>query len=75
MPLDKPGLIAQLTSIFSDVAPASTPAQKAQAIADAVDLYVKTATVTVTVPAATFLVAATAGVPNPAPVPVSGTLS
>jgi len=44
MALDKATLTATLTTIFSDVS-VKTPAQKAAAVADAIDVYVKTGTV------------------------------
>lgn len=52
MPLVKATLIAQLTSIFSETTSGGQPvsaAAKAQAIADVIDAYIKTATVNVTV--------------------------
>jgi len=48
MALDKATLVTTLTAIFSDLT-GKTPAQKAQEIADAIDIYVKTATVSTTV--------------------------
>lgn len=44
MALDKSTLTATLTAIFSDVS-VKTPAEKAAAVADAIDIYVKTGTV------------------------------
>lgn len=72
MALDKAGLATALTDIFEDLDNGRTSAQRAEAIADAIDTYVKTALATVNVPAGTFLVAATAGVPNPVPIPLTG---
>lgn len=61
MPLSKPGLIAALTNIFKDVEPDTTPDQKAQQMADAIEAYVKSGTVQTTV-----TVASVAGVtPGP----------
>jgi len=72
MALDKSGLQAALQTAFEDLGSGKTAADAATDIADAVDAYVKEAIATVTVPAGTFLVAAMAGVPNPAPVPLTG---
>lgn len=44
--LDTSTLISTLTNIFSDVNSNSTPASKAQAIANAIDTFVKSGTVT-----------------------------
>lgn len=48
MALDKATLIASLTTIFSDLT-GKTAAQQAQAVADAIDIYVKTGTIATTV--------------------------
>lgn len=72
MALNKASLTAALTAVFADTSPGVTPAQKADQIATAIDDYVKQAIATVTVPPGTFLIAATAGVPNPLPVPLTG---
>jgi hypothetical protein len=72
MALDKAGLASALKDIFEDLDNNRTSAQRAQSIADAIDTYVKTALATVQVPAGTFLIAAQAGVPNPAPVALTG---
>ncbi len=71
-------LVTTLKVIFNDVFGDTDPSRDAKAeevatsIADAIDTYVRTAIAGVTVPIGTFLVAATAGVPNPAPVPLTG---
>lgn len=72
MALDKAGLKTALQDIFSDLTNGKTAEQAASQMADAIDAYVKTALATVNVPAGTFLIAAQAGVPNPAPVPLTG---
>lgn len=46
MALNKAQLIIELTAIFSNVDSAATPAQKAEAIADAIDTFVKSGSVT-----------------------------
>lgn len=48
MSLDKSTLISSLTAIFSDVAAGTTPTQKANSIADAIDTYVKSGTISFT---------------------------
>lgn len=45
MALDKAGLAANLKTIFEDLDPDATAEEKANAIADAIDTFVKTATV------------------------------
>lgn len=70
--LDKPGLKSALQTIFEDLTNGKTAEDAATQMADAIDSYVKTAIATVNVPAGTFLVAATAGVPNPVPIPLTG---
>lgn len=73
MALDKAGLKSALQSVFENINGEGYSAdQAATHISDAIDNYVKTALATVNVPAGTFLVAAQAGVPNPAPVPLTG---
>ena len=72
MALDKTGLKHALQTIFEDLSNGKTAEQAASQAADAIDSYVKTALATVYVPAGTFLVAATAGVPNPVPIPLTG---
>ncbi|WP_135646400.1 hypothetical protein [Leptospira langatensis] len=52
MPLDKPTLVTTLTNIFSNLNN-TTANQKAQDIANAIDTYVKTATVNIPVTGAT----------------------
>ena len=49
MALDKAGLTSALKTIFENVDANSTPAAKAASIADAIDTFVKTGTVSVTV--------------------------
>jgi hypothetical protein len=46
MALNKAQLITDLTAIFSNVDSAATPTQKAQQIADAIDSFVKSGSVT-----------------------------
>lgn len=72
MALDKAGLKSALQSTFEDLSQGKTAEQAATELSDAIDTYVKTAIATVQVPIGTFLVAATGGVPNPAPVPLTG---
>lgn len=48
MALDKATLTASLTTVFTSLDPNKTPAQVAQQIADAVDIFVKSGTVNVT---------------------------
>lgn len=72
MALDKAGLKSALQTIFEDLTNGKTAEDAATQMADAVDAYVKTAIASVVVPAGTFLVAAQAGVPNPAPVTLTG---
>lgn len=61
MPLNKPGLVAGLTSLFKDVDPKTTADQKAQQMADAIEAYVKSGTVQTTVTVASV----TAVTPGP----------
>ena len=77
MALDKAGLISELTTIFGDVDPSSTPATKASAMADAIDEYVKTATVSIAIPSGQVSQGASPAVaPNAAPINLTdGTLS
>ncbi len=42
MALDKPTLVSSLTAAFADISAGKTPAQAAQQVADAIDVYVKT---------------------------------
>ena len=49
MSLDKAGLATALQAIFDDVDPSSTTGAKANAIADAIDAFIKTGEVTTTV--------------------------
>lgn len=42
MPLDKATLVSSLTTAFADISAGKTPAQAAQQVADAIDIYVKT---------------------------------
>ncbi len=79
MALDKAGLKAALQTAFEDLNSAKTASDAAQDMADAIDIYVKTAIATVTIPTGTFIVsvsggsgAPAVGVSNPAPVPVVG---
>ncbi len=72
MALDKAGLKAAFQSVFEDLDAGKTAEQAATQLSDAIDTYVKTALATVNVPAGTFLIAATAGVPNPVPIPLTG---
>lgn len=46
MALDKASLISSLTSVFENKDPSITPAQKAEQIADAIEMFVKSGTVT-----------------------------
>lgn len=48
MALDKATLITSLTTAFADVTAGKTPAQAAAQVADAIDVYVKSGTVTFT---------------------------
>jgi hypothetical protein len=50
MPLNKAQLTAAFTSIFQDLDPNATAASKAAQMADAIDAYVKTGSVSVPVP-------------------------
>lgn len=73
MALDKSGLKSALQGIFENISGNGLSASDAATqISNAIDAYVKTALATVNVPAGTFLIAATAGVPNPAPIPLTG---
>jgi hypothetical protein len=73
MSLNKTSLKTTLQGIFENIDGDGISAEDAATqISDAIDAYVKTALATVYVPAGTFLVSATAGVPNPAPVPLTG---
>jgi predicted RNase H-like HicB family nuclease len=72
MSLDKAELKSALQAVFEDLADGKTAEDAATQLADAIDVYVKTAMATVQVPPGTFLVAAMAGVPNPAPIPLTG---
>lgn len=75
MALDKAGLKSTLQSIFEDVAIGKTAADAAEALADAIDTYVKTALATVNIPAGTVVIAAApiaAPVLNPVPIPLTG---
>lgn len=72
MALDKTGLKAAIQAIFEDISAAKPAEESATELANAIDVFVKTAIATVQVPAGTFLVAATAGVPNPVPIPLTG---
>jgi hypothetical protein len=72
MSLNKTTLKTAIQSVFEDLGTSKTAAQAAQALANAIDTYVKTAVAEVTVPTGTFLVAAQAGVPNAAPVSLTG---
>lgn len=72
MALDKAGLKSALQATFEDLSQGKTAEQAATEMSDAIDAYVKTAIATVQVPAGTFLIAAMAGVPNPAPIPLTG---
>lgn len=72
MALNKAGLKSALQATFEDLSQGKTAEQAATEMSDAIDAYVKTAIATVQVPAGTFLIAAMAGVPNPAPVPLTG---
>jgi len=65
MALDKAGLISTLTTIFSDLT-GKTPEQKATEIGNAIDTYVKTASVGGTA------TGAQSGGPG---VPITGTIS
>lgn len=62
MALNKAGLAAALTVVFSDLS-GKTPAQKATEVADAIDAYVRTGTVTtvLAVASATALTPASPG--------------
>jgi len=68
MGMIKSNLKPALTQIFSDTSPNATPEQKADAIAGAIEQAIL-AGLRVYIPPANVLVAATAGVPNPAPIP------
>lgn len=72
MALDKAGLKSALQATFEDLSQGKTAEQAATEMSDAIDAYVKTAIATVQVPAGTFLIAAMAGVPNPAPISLTG---
>lgn len=73
MALDKAGLKSALQNVFANINGEGYSAEEAAThISDAIDSYVKTALATVNVPAGTFLIAAQAGVPNPAPIPLTG---
>ncbi len=75
MALDKATLITTLTTIFRDLS-GKTPAVKAQEIADAIDIYVKTATVSTTVTVASVtLVTPGVGASGPGAGTGTGTLS
>lgn len=79
MALDKSGLQSTLRTIFEDLSEGKSADDAATSLSDAIDVYVKTAIATVTVPSGTFIVSVTGGsgapavgIPNPAPVPVTG---
>lgn len=75
MPLNKDQLITDLTSVFSNLE-GKTAAVKAGEIADAIDKYIKTATVTTTVSVASVsAVTPGAGVSGPGTGTGTGTLS
>jgi hypothetical protein len=76
MALNKPQLQAALQSAFEDVTAGKSAATAATQVSDAIDLYVRTALATVTIPPGTVLIGATGPgvvpVPNPAPISVTG---
>jgi hypothetical protein len=72
MALDKAGLKSAFQAVFEDLDAGKSAEDAATQLSDAIDTYVKTALATVNVPAGTFLIAATAGVPNPVPIPLTG---
>jgi hypothetical protein len=57
-----------LTQIFSDTSPNATPEQKADQIASAIEQAILSGLRVEIIPG-NVLIAATAGVPNPAPIP------
>ena len=87
MALDKAAAVAAMTSVFEDLTPGGTAADKAQAMMDLLDIYVKTALVKASIPAGT--VAVTAEIPigvvsqgaspavvvNVAPIPITITFN
>lgn len=76
MALDVATLTTTLTTIFSDISGTDTAAQKAQKVANAIDIFVKTATVTTTVAVASVsLVTPGVGVSGPGAGTGTGTLS
>lgn len=79
MSLDKSGLQSALETIFNDVSSGTTAADKAAALANAVDEYVKTALVNCSIPAGSVIIsvsggsgAPAVGVPNPTPISLTG---
>lgn len=79
MALDKAGLQSAFQSIFEDLGTGKTAAQAATELSDAIDVYVKTAIATVTIPSGTVITAVTGGggapavgIPNAAPISLVG---
>lgn len=75
MALDKAGLKTALQTTFEDLSQGKTAAQAATEMADAIDVYVKTAIATVNIPAGSVVIAAApiaAPVLNPLPIPLTG---
>lgn len=72
MALDKAALKSAFQAVFEDLDAGKSAETAATELSDAIDTYVKTALATVQVPPGTFLIAATAGVPNPVPIALTG---
>ena len=79
MALDKAGLQSTFQSIFEGLGASKTAAQAATELSDAIDVYVKTAIATVTIPSNTVVTVVTGGsgapavgILNPAPISVVG---
>ena len=75
MSLDKEGLKLALQTAFEDIEIGKTAADAADALANAIDTYVKTAIATVVIPPGTVVIAAApiaSPVLNPTPISLSG---
>jgi hypothetical protein len=76
MALNKSGLISALTGIFEDLDPSKTAADKAGEIANAIDTFVKSGTVTTSVTVTSVSGVTTgAGVSGPGTGTGTGTIS
>lgn len=79
MSLDKSGLKSTLETIFNDVSSGVTASDKAEALANAIDTYVKTALVNCSIPIGSVIIQVTGGsgapavgVPNTTPILLTG---